>query len=209
MDDFIRVLVVDDHFVVRQGLAALLIARNGMQVVGEAAGGKEAVELAQTLRPDVILLDLVMPEMDGVQTILEIKRRYPSARILVLTSFGEPDKVAAAIRGGALGYLLKDSSADDLFAAIRSVHRGNLYVPQQLAAELLLPPAPAPANSQFTERELDVLRLLAQGNSNPEIARKLFISTTTVRSHVTNILAKLNVDNRTQAALAAQERHLV
>lgn len=210
MGALIRVLIADDHFVVRQGLGALLAPRNGMQVVGEAASGKEAVELALALQPDVILMDMIMPDMDGAAAILAIKARDPAARILVLTSFGEREKVAAALRGGALGYLLKESSADDLFAAIRSVYGGNLFLPRQLAADLLVQPqAPAPAGSQLTERELDVLRLLVQGRSNPEIAQALFISATTVRSHVTNILSKLNVANRTQAALVAQERRLV
>jgi DNA-binding NarL/FixJ family response regulator len=209
MDGLIRVLIADDHFVVRQGLGALLAPRNGMKVVGEAATGKEAVELALALQPDVILMDLIMPDMDGTAAILAIRERNPAARILVLTSFGEREKVAAALRGGALGYLLKDSSADDLFAAIRSVYGGNLFLPQQLAADLLQPPPASPNGSQFTERELDVLRLLVQGKSNPEIAQSLYISSTTVRSHVTNILTKLNVANRTQAALVAQERHLI
>jgi len=208
MDSLIRVLIADDHFVVRQGLGALLTPRNGMTVVGEAATGKEAVEMALALQPDVILMDMIMPDMDGTAAILAIKQWDPAARILVLTSFGEREKVAAALRGGALGYLLKDSSADDLFAAIRSVGGGNLFLPRQLAADLLQQPS-APASSSFTERELDVLRLLVQGKSNPEIAQTLYISATTVRSHVTNILTKMNVANRTQAALVAQERHLV
>jgi NarL family two-component system response regulator LiaR len=209
MSDLIRVLIADDHFVVRQGLATLLVARNGMAVVGEAATGKEAAELAHTLQPDVILMDMIMPELDGVAAITRIKAQNPAARILVLTSFGETDKVAAAIRAGALGYLLKDSSPDDLFAAIRSVYRGNLVVPQELAKDLMQPSTPVSTASQFTERELDVLRLLVQGKSNPEIGQALFISATTVRSHVTAILIKLNVANRTQAALVAQERRLV
>jgi DNA-binding NarL/FixJ family response regulator len=209
MAELIRVLVADDHFVVRQGLAALLAPRNGMEVVGEAANGREAVELAQTLQPDVILMDLIMPEMDGTAAIARIKAQNPAARILVLTSFGEREKVAAALQAGALGYLLKDSSPDDLFHAIRSVHRGNLVIPQELAQDLMQTQQPAPTASQFTERELDVLRLLVQGKSNPEIGRALFISTTTVRSHVTSILTKLNVANRTQAALTAQQMRLV
>ena len=209
MTELIRVLIADDHFVVRQGLATLLVPRNGMQVVGEAATGAEAVELALTLQPDVILMDMIMPELDGAAAIVRIKAQNSAARILVLTSFGEKEKVAAAIRAGALGYLLKDSSPDDLFDAIRSVHRGNLVIPQELAKELMQLPPSAPAASQFTARELDVLRLLVQGKSNPEIGQALFISPTTVRSHVTAILTKLNVANRTQAALVAQERHLV
>lgn len=208
MADLIRILVADDHYVVRQGLAALLVARNGMQVVGEAAAGKEAVELARTLLPDVILMDMIMPGMDGPEAIALIKQDNPNARILVLTSFGESKQVAAAIQAGALGYLLKDSSPDDLLHAIRSVHRGSLVLTQDLAFKLMqAQPAPV-TDERLTERETDVLRLLAQGQSNQEIAFNLHISMTTVRSHVSSILMKLDVSNRTQAALVAQERGL-
>jgi NarL family two-component system response regulator LiaR len=190
-------------------LAALLVARNGMQVVGEAAAGKEAVDLARTLLPDVILMDMIMPGMDGPEAIALIKQDNPNARILVLTSFGESKQVAAAIQAGALGYLLKDSSPDDLLHAIRSVHRGSLVLTQDLAFKLMqAQPAPV-TDERLTERETDVLRLLAQGQSNQEIAFNLHISMTTVRSHVSNILMKLDVSNRTQAALAAQERQLL
>lgn len=208
MADLIRILVADDHYVVRQGLAALLVARNGMQVVGEAAAGKEAVDLARTLLPDVILMDMIMPGMDGPEAIALIKQENPNARILVLTSFSESKQVAAAIQAGALGYLLKDSSPDDLLHAIRSVHRGSLVLTQDLAFKLMqAQPAPV-TDERLTERETDVLRLLAQGQSNQEIAFNLHISMTTVRSHVSNILMKLDVSNRTQAALVAQERGL-
>jgi DNA-binding NarL/FixJ family response regulator len=209
MTELIRVLIADDHYVVRQGLAALLAPRNGMEVVGEAATGREAVELARTLRPDVILMDMLMPEMDGPAAIALIKQEDPGARILVLTSFGESKQIAAAVQAGALGYLLKESSPDDLLHAIRSVHRGHLALPQDLARKLMQPQAAAAALDQLTERETDVLRLLAQGQSNQEIARNLNISMTTVRSHVSNILMKLGVSNRTQAALIARERQLV
>lgn len=209
MPDLIRVLIADDHFVVRQGLAALLAPRNGMEVVGEAATGREAVDLARAVQPDVILIDMIMPEMEGPEAIARIKQDNAKARVLVLTSFGESKQVAAAIQAGAMGYLLKDSSPDDLLDAIRNVHKGSLVLTQDLALKLMqTQPAPAPLD-QLTERETDVLRLLAQGQSNQEIAQNLNISMTTVRSHVSNILMKLNVSNRTQAALVAQERRLV
>ena len=208
MSELIRVLIADDHFVVRQGLAALLAPRNGMEVVGEAATGREAVDLARALQPDVILMDMIMPELDGPAAITLIKHDNPEARILVLTSFGESKQISAAIQAGALGYLLKDSSPDDLLHAIRSVHRGNLVLPQDLAVKLMQPQQTVAALDQLTERETDVLRLLAQGQSNQEIAVNLSISTTTVRSHVSTILMKLGVSNRTQAALVARERGL-
>jgi len=209
MSDLIRILIVDDHFVVRQGLAALLAPRNGMEVVGEAATGREAVDQARYLQPDVILMDMMMPEMDGPEAIALIKQENPAARILVLTSFGESKQISAAIQAGALGYLLKDSSPDDLLHAIHSVYRGNLVLPQDLALKLMQPQPVSVALDQLTERETDVLRLLAKGQSNQEIAATLNIGMTTVRSHVSNILMKLNVSNRTQAALVAQERQLL
>jgi two-component system, NarL family, response regulator LiaR len=209
MTELIRVLVADDHYVVRQGLVTLLVARNGMQAVGEAATGKEAVALALALQPDVIMMDMNMPELGGLEAIGQILHQNPAARILVLTSFGEKERVSAALQAGALGYLLKDSSPDDLLNAIRTVYRGNLVVPGELARELMQPQPAAPATGQFTQRELDVLRLLVQGRSNREIGETLFIGMTTVRSHMSNILMKLNVSNRTQAALIAQERELV
>ena len=180
-----------------------------MQVVGEAATGREAVNLARTLQPDVILIDMVMPEMDGPEAITLIKQENPKARILVLTSFGENKQVSLAIQSGASGYLLKNSSPDDLLNAIRSVYQGNLVLPQDLAVKLMQPQPSAPTLDQLTERETDVLRMLALGQSNKEIASNLNISTTTVRSHVSNILMKLGVSNRTQAAMVAQEHHLL
>jgi NarL family two-component system response regulator LiaR len=209
MGDLIRVLIADDHFVVRQGLAALLSPRNGMEVIGEAATGREVVELARTLQPDVILMDMVMPEMNGPEAITLIKRENPEARILVLTSFGESKQISAAVQAGALGYLLKDSSPDDLLHAIRSVRRGNLVLPQDLAVKLMQPQPVAATLAQLTERETDVLKLLARGQSNQEIARSLSISDTTVRTHVSAILLKLGVSNRTQAALSAREHGLL
>lgn len=208
MENFIRILIADDHFVVRQGLTTLLVNRNGMEVVGEAATGREAITLAQRLQPDVIIMDMIMPEVDGPQAIRLIRQENPDARILVLTSFGEDKQVAAALQAGALGYLLKDSSPDDLFHAIRSVYRGNLVLPQKLALNLVQPRLNAPTLNQLTERETDVLKLVAQGQTNTEIAKTLSIGVTTVRTHVGNLLSKLGFSNRTQLALFAVEQHL-
>lgn len=206
MSDLIRILIADDHFVVRQGLASLLVPRNGTEVVGEAATGREAVELARILRPDVILMDMVMPEMDGAQATALIKAENPDTQIVVLSSFGENDKVTAAVQAGALGYLLKDSSPDDLFHAIHSVHQGKMALPQELLLTLMQPQPTAPAAlEQLTDREIDVLKLLTQGYSNKEIARALAISVTTVRTHISSLLSKLGFTNRTQLALYAAE----
>lgn len=213
MTDLIRILIAEDHIVVREGLCALLIPRNGMQVVGEAADGSEAVEKARALQPDVILMDLNMPGKSGLEAIGEITREDPEARILVLTSYGEDANVAAAIKAGALGYMLKNSSAEELFAAIRSVARGNLSLSPSTARALvqgLREPGDQPPSSisTLTERELEVLRCLAQGLSNQEIAEILKVEKTTARSHVSRVLSKLDVANRTQAALYAIEMGL-
>ncbi|NCC35807.1 MAG: response regulator transcription factor [Chloroflexia bacterium] len=201
----IRVLIADDHHIVRQGLAAMLVARNQMQVVGEARTGREAVALARTLAPDVIVMDMLMPEMDGLEAIVLIKQENPEAKILVLASFGESARVAAAMQAGAMGYMLKDSEPEELVRAIRSVYQGNLVLTRELAVTLLRPAPTTPHLEQFTERELDVLRLLVEGKPNKVIAEQLSISVATVRAHVSNILLKLQVDNRTQAAVVARE----
>jgi two-component system, NarL family, response regulator LiaR len=207
MTESIRVLVADDHAVVREGLRGLITSEPGMKVVGEAKDGVETVLKAHALRPDVILIDLVMPRKDGIQAITEIKKHDPGARILVLTSFAEDDKVFPAIKQGALGYLLKDSSPQELLQAIRDVHHGesSLHptIARKLIRELSQPTNLPPAAEPLTEREVDVLRLVAQGLSNDEIGEKLFISERTVRTHVSNILGKLHLANRTQAALYA------
>ncbi len=202
----IRVLIVDDHAVVRRGLRALIETEEGMEVIGEAADGREAVEKEAALDPDVILLDLLMPEMDGVQAIEEIRRRDPEARILVLTSFSEERKVLAAIEAGALGYLLKDAGPEELLRAIREVQRGQSALNPAVARKLIgriRDPEPAGRVEELTEREVEVLRLVAKGLANREIGKQLFISEPTVRTHVSNILMKLDLPNRTQAALFA------
>ncbi len=209
----IRVLVAEDHAVVREGLCSLLTARYGVDVIGAAADGLEAVEKARELHPDVILMDLAMPRMTGLEAILKIREEDPDARILVLTSFSDDAKVSAAIRAGAMGFLLKDSSADDLAHAIQSVHRGILSLPQGLAQKVMAGLLEARGDSapteELTRRELDVLKCLAQGMSNAEIAETLSVSLPTVHSHVHNLLGKLNLASRTQAALYAVEIGLV
>lgn len=207
MSELIRVLIADDHHVVRRGLASLLVPRNKMTLVGEATNGREAVELAQTLQPDVIVMDMLMPELKGVEAIRQIKQLQPEVRILVLASFAERADVQAALQAGALGYLLKSAPPRELLHAIQSVAQGTLSLPQELAQVFTHPASAAPEFEQLTEREQAVLRLLADGLTNQQIARSLAISDTTVRAHVSSILAKLNVANRTQAALLARERY--
>jgi NarL family two-component system response regulator LiaR len=207
MANTIRILITDDHAVVREGQRALIETEPGMEVIGEAADGVEAVEKARALQPDVILLDLLMPRLGGVEAIHQIKARDSDTRILVLTSFSEDERVYAAIKAGALGYLLKDASPQEILAAIREVHRGEPSLPPAIAHKLMselqrtssLPPTEDP----LTERELEILKLVAQGLPNLEIAERLVISERTVRTHVSNILAKLHLANRTQAALYA------
>jgi NarL family two-component system response regulator LiaR len=208
----IRVLIADDHPVVRRGLISLLRTEPGLELVGEAENGAEAVELTRSLHPDVILLDLVMPKMGGLEAIVKIKEENPSARILVITSFADDDKVFPAIKAGALGYLLKESPPEMLVQAIRDVHRGesSLHpaIARKLIGELHQPPDLPPTTDPLTQRELDVLRLVARGLTNQDIAEELVVSEGTVRFHVSNILGKLHLANRTQAALYALQEGL-
>jgi NarL family two-component system response regulator LiaR len=202
----IRILIADDHPVVRKGLKALLNTEPGLEVVGEAADGEQAVTKASTLKPDVILMDLSMPRKDGVQAISEIRQEVPGVKILVLTSFAEDRRIIAAIEAGALGYLLKESSPHELVRAVRTVYRGDSSLHPTVAHKLihsLQRSSEGPQTESLTVREIKVLRLIAEGLSNHDIAKKLFISEPTVRTHVSNILRKLHLDNRTQAALYA------
>jgi NarL family two-component system response regulator LiaR len=217
----IRVLIVDDHAVVRQGLRTFIDLQDDMQVVGEGENGAQAVELAGRLHPDIVLLDLVMPQMDGVEATREIVKCSPKSRVLILTSFGEDDKVFPAIRGGAQGYLLKDIHPNDLVQAVREAHQGKVQLHPDIARKIMSavaaaapaqgalpsPGAAAPpsktAATDLTEREREVLCLIARGMNNHEIAENMVISEKTVKTHVSNILGKLGVEDRTQAAIWA------
>lgn len=207
MSDQIRVFVADDHAVVRKGIEALIATEEGMEVAGTAANGEEAVVRVANSNPDVILLDLQMPRKDGIEAIAEIKQADPRARILVLTSFSDDDKVFAAIKAGALGYILKDASPHELLAAIRNVHAGRSSLDPKIALtlihELSKPSKLPPTEEPLTEREMEILKLVARGLSNQQIAEEFVISERTARTHISNILAKLHLANRTQAALYA------
>jgi len=205
----IRILIADDHAIVRKGLKALLATEKDMTVVGEAENGVEAVEKAAALAPDVILMDIVMPELDGIEATRRVTAERPETRVLVLTSFAADDKVFPAVKAGALGYLLKDSSPEQLLEAIRQVYKGEPSLEPSIARKVLQElshpggGAGKSTTDPLTERELEVLRLIAQGLSNKEIASKIFVAEWTVRSHVSNILGKLHLASRTQAALYA------
>lgn len=203
----IRVLIADDHQIVRKGIRALLATKRDIQVVGEACDGAEAVTQTERLRPDVVLMDLVMPNMDGIQATREITNKHPNTRVIVLTSFAADEQVFPAIQAGALGYLLKDSGPQELVQAIHQVYRGESSLEPSVARKVLAQLSGSsqkpPTQDPLTAREVDILRLIAQGHSNKEIARQLSISDETVHAHVSNILGKLQLASRTQAALYA------
>ncbi len=207
MSEFIRILIADDHLIVRKGLRALLKVKPGLKVVGEAQDGNEAVCKAQELQPDVIIIDLVMPNKDGITAIREIKQNIPNARILVFTSFSNDERVFASIKAGALGYLLKDSSHQELLQAIETVYKGKPYISPVVTLKIMNNFSNSselrPPKNPLTTREIEVLKLVAEGLSNKEISMKLSISQRTVGHHVSNILAKLNLANRTQMVLYA------
>lgn len=205
----IRIMIADDHAVVRQGLKMFLALDPSLEIIGEASNGKEALENARTLKPDVILMDLLMPVMDGIEATAAIKRELPDTEVIALTSVLEDASVIGAIRAGALGYLLKDTKAEDLIQAIKAASEGQVQLSPQAAARLMREVRAPESPEVLTERETEVLRMLAQGRSNKEIAHLLTIGEKTVKTHVSSILAKLNVASRTQAALYAVRIGLV
>jgi len=206
----IQVLIADDHSVVRQGLRMFLSSDPELEIVGEARDGAEAVRLARQLRPDVVLMDLLMPVMDGIAATAAIRREVPATEVVALTSVLEDAAVVDAVRAGAIGYLLKDADAHELRRAIKAAAAGQVHLSPQAAARLLREVrTPEKSAEPLTERETDVLRLLAQGKSNKEIARELHIAEQTVKTHVSHVLNKLEVPSRTQAALYAMRVGLV
>jgi NarL family two-component system response regulator LiaR len=222
-DGKIRVLLVDDHAIVRQGLRTFLELHGDsselpIQVVGEAVNGVEAVKIARHTKPDIVLLDLVMPEMDGIQATARIIESSPNSRVIILTSFGEEDKVVPAIQAGAHGYLLKDIPPDKLIQAIRGAYHGEVQLHPNAAKQLMSAVAQKdsgsgahssqPVPGELTEREGEILGLIASGLSNREIAERLVISDKTVKTHVSNILSKLHLEDRTQAAIYALKHGL-
>ncbi len=207
----IQVLLIDDHDVVRRGLSAFLSTYSEIAVVGEASSGAEGIELASRLLPDVVLMDLLMPAMDGIEATRRIRAAVPSAQVIVLTSYSEDERIFPAIKAGALSYLLKDVKPDELVRAIKAARRGEATLHPSVAARLMreLTAARSSPLDELTEREREVLTYIAQGMSNTEIAAQLNIGERTVKTHVTNILSKLHLQDRTQAALLALRERLV
>ena len=205
MPEVIRILIVDDHAVVREGLRTFLDLQEGLEVVGEASDGEEAVQLALRLQPDVILMDLVMPKLDGVEAMRQLRESLPETRVIVLTSFLDDDRLLAAMRAGAAGYLLKDVQPQELARAVRAAHSGQALIDPTVAARLVdtLAEGPDENAAQLTPRENQVFDLIARGFSNKRIALELGVAEKTVKTHVSHVLAKLGVADRTQAALYA------
>jgi two-component system, NarL family, response regulator len=203
-DNTIRLLIADDHPVVRRGLALMMQYEPDMEVVGEACNGREALDMFRLHHPDVTLVDLRMPEMDGVQTITAIRNDYPNARIILLTTYDGDEDIYLGLRAGAQAYLLKDTSCEDLLGTIREVHAGKKCITLEVGEKL----AERASYTALTERELQVLRLMAQGKSNQEIGSDLFIAEGTVKFHINHILNKLGVNDRTQAVITALKRGL-
>lgn len=212
MEAPIKVLLVDDHEMVRIGLAAVLDTEDGIEVVGEASNGVDGIRLAISYRPDVVLMDLVMDGMDGVETTAKLLEQHPDCKVIVLTSFIDDSKIYPVIEAGAFSYLLKTSRASEIAEAIRAAARGQSVLESQVAAKMMnrfrqpKHQEKAPLHEDLTEREMDVLKLVAQGKSNQEIADSLFIGVKTVKFHITNIFNKLDVDDRTQAAIYAHKQ---
>ncbi len=201
----IRIVIADDHAVVRQGLKMFLLDDPDFDVIGEAQNGTEALKLAHDLHPDVILMDLLMPVMDGITAIGHVRRECPDTEVIALTSVLEDASVVGAVRAGAIGYLLKDTQADELIRSIKAAANGQVQLSPQAAARLVREVRAPESPETLTERETDVLRLLAQGKANKEIAQALIIGENTVKTHVSSILLKLGVQSRTQAALYARQ----
>ena len=211
MTDPIQILLVEDQTLMRQGLKTILDLEPGLRVIGEASDGESGVQLALELRPNVILMDVQMPRLNGVEATAQLCRQWPEAKVIILTTFDRDDYVYQGVRAGALGYLLKDAPATKLIETIRRVHAGEIFIQPEIASRALremMRPSPATAET-LSEREREVLVQLAQGASNKDIAEKLFITEGTVKNHVSNILGKLQAENRTQAADIARKQGLV